>query len=93
MQNEEGGTFSVLLNIGGGHFSPAQNYKSPLGAAGTFTVGDLAHNGKPDVTLAIQDFTCPSATRTSRDSLKATRLTYRARYFSTTSAPAQGGWL
>ena len=54
VQNEEGGTFSVLLNIGGGNFSPAQNYKSPLGIAGMVTVGDLAGNGKPDVTLASQ---------------------------------------
>lgn len=54
VQNEEGGTFSVLPNDGGGYFSPAQNYKSPEGVAGTFTVGDLAGNGKPDVTLASQ---------------------------------------
>jgi Bacterial Ig-like domain (group 3)/FG-GAP-like repeat len=54
VQNEEGGTFSVLLNIGAGNFSPAQNYKSPEGIAGTFTVGDLAGNGKADVTLASQ---------------------------------------
>lgn len=62
--NQEGGSYSVLLNLGGGKFAAPMNYMTPQGVAGgyqsfygpagNYFVGDLTGNGRLDLSISSQ---------------------------------------